>query len=54
MTSSSAAGPTATTSLGRDEAGYEAPTLTVLGTVAELTQQGSGATDELLNDGSQI
>ena len=31
---------------------YEAPTVVVLGTVAELTQLGSGATDELLNDGS--
>jgi hypothetical protein len=32
---------------------YEAPTVTVLGTFAELTQQGTAATDELLNDGSQ-
>ena len=33
---------------------YEAPTVTVLGTFAELTQQGNTPTDELLNDGSQI
>ena len=31
---------------------YEAPTVVVLGTVAELTQLGTGAADELLSDGS--
>ena len=40
---------------GTDEArGYEAPTITVLGTVAELTQGDTANTDELFNDGSQI
>jgi hypothetical protein len=33
---------------------YEAPSVTVLGTFAELTQQGAGPADELLNDGSQV
>lgn len=33
--------------------GYEAPTIVVLGTFAELTQQGQAPTDELFNDGSQ-
>ena len=37
-----------------DQTEYEAPTVTVLGTFAELTQQGNTATDELLNDGSQV
>jgi hypothetical protein len=36
-----------------EEAGtYEPPALEVLGTFAELTQQGTASTDELLNDGS--
>jgi hypothetical protein len=34
--------------------GYEAPTIVVLGTFAELTQQGQAPTDELFNDGSQV
>ena len=39
----------------RGESGqYEAPTIVVLGTVAELTQQGQAPTDELFNDGSQV
>ena len=33
---------------------HEAPSIVVLGTVAELTQQGTESTDELLNDGSQV
>lgn len=33
---------------------YEPPRIEVLGTFAELTQQGDAATDELLNDGSQV
>jgi hypothetical protein len=33
---------------------YEAPSVTVLGTFAELTQQGAAPPDELLNDGSQV
>jgi hypothetical protein len=37
-----------------ESGGYEAPTIVVLGTFAELTQQGSSPTDELLNDGSQV
>jgi hypothetical protein len=36
-----------------ESGGYEAPTIVVLGTVAELTQQGQAPTDELFNDGSQ-
>jgi hypothetical protein len=32
---------------------YERPNLVVLGHVAELTQQGSSPSDELLLDGSQ-
>lgn len=31
---------------------YEAPTMTVLGTVAELTQVGNVSVDEILLDGS--
>ena len=31
---------------------YETPTMTVLGTVAELTQVGSVSVDEILLDGS--
>ena len=38
----------------RESGGYEAPTIVVLGTVAELTQQGQAPTDELFNDGSQV
>ena len=34
-------------------AGYEAPKVTVLGTLAELTQLGKTHTDELLSDGSR-
>jgi hypothetical protein len=44
--------PLATEQAGSD--GYEAPTVVVLGTFAELTQQGVGAADELNFDGSQI
>jgi hypothetical protein len=32
---------------------YQPPAVEVLGTVAEITQQGAAPTDELLNDGSQ-
>jgi hypothetical protein len=32
---------------------YEPPELTVLGTLAEMTQLGDAPPDELLNDGSQ-
>ena len=35
---------------GHDE--YQAPTMTVLGTVAELTQVGNVSVDEILLDGS--
>jgi hypothetical protein len=31
---------------------YEPPAVVVLGTVAELTQEGTAPTDELLNDGA--
>jgi len=37
-----------------DSSAYEAPAVVVLGTFAELTQQGNTPTDELLNDGSQV
>lgn len=37
-----------------DPPGYEPPTLVALGSLAELTQQGGGGTDEAFNDGSQI
>jgi hypothetical protein len=37
-----------------ESGGYEAPTIAVLGTFAELTQQGQAPTDELFNDGSQV
>ncbi len=37
-----------------ESGGYEAPTIVVLGTFAELTQQGQAPTDELFNDGSQV
>jgi hypothetical protein len=37
-----------------ESGGYEAPAIVVLGTFAELTQQGQAPTDELFNDGSQV
>ena len=37
-----------------ESSGYKAPTIVVLGTFAELTQQGQAPTDELFNDGSQV
>ena len=39
---------------GEQAGAYEPPAIAVLGTFAELTQQGNTPTDELLNDGSQI
>jgi hypothetical protein len=39
---------------GEQAGAYEAPKVVVLGTFAELTQQGNTPVDELLNDGSQI
>jgi hypothetical protein len=45
---------TAPVDTGGEAGAYEAPAIVVLGTFAELTQQGTGPADELLNDGSQI
>ena len=35
------------------DGGYVAPAVTVLGTLADLTKQGTAPVDELLNDGIQ-
>jgi len=47
-------GESQVTSLQGKSGGYEAPTIVVLGTFAELTQQGQAPTDELFNDGSTV
>jgi hypothetical protein len=55
MRSDSADGRAAAPHVGEGESpSYEPPSILVLGTVAELTRQGSDPTDELLSDGSQI
>jgi hypothetical protein len=45
---------TVSVATGDDSESYEAPAIVVLGNFAELTQQGTSPTDELLNDGSQV